>query len=273
MGTLRKSHLLGALVALVASPALAADLPVIELPPVVAAPVKPIAKTFSGWYLRADIGVTNQEVDELENEVLFERAESNGDKIDFVVEPDFDSAGVAGVGVGYKFNRWLRADVTGEYRLKSSFHAYDRYDSGGNGTWNGTNDYNARKSEWLVLANAYVDLGSWYGFSPYVGAGIGMSRNTIDGFTDVNVPTGGVAFGEENSEWDLAWALHAGAALHVTDHVALDFSYRFVHLGDAATGETYTYLDGNSLDDHWEFKDITSHDVRLGVRYMFHGAS
>ena len=28
-------------------------------------------------------------------------------------------------------------------------------------------------SAWLLLANAYADIGTWYGFTPYVGAGIG----------------------------------------------------------------------------------------------------
>ena len=43
------------------------------------------------------------------------------------------------------------------------------------------------------MANAYVDLGNWYGVVPYVGAGIGASRNTICTFRDINVPTQGVA--------------------------------------------------------------------------------
>jgi hypothetical protein len=37
----------------------------------------------------------------------------------------FDSAGIFGLGAGYRFNNWLRADVTGEYRGKSNFHGTD----------------------------------------------------------------------------------------------------------------------------------------------------
>ena len=33
----------------------------------------------------------------------------------------FNTAGIFGLGVGYKVNNWFRADVTGEYRGNSQF--------------------------------------------------------------------------------------------------------------------------------------------------------
>ena len=37
----------------------------------------------------------------------------------------------------------------------------------------GADTYNGTKSEWVVLANAYVDLGTWWCMTPFIGAGVG----------------------------------------------------------------------------------------------------
>ena len=47
------------------------------------------------------------------------------------------------------------------------------------------------KSEWLVLANAYVDLGTWWCITPFVGAGVGAARVSIANYTDVGQTTTG----------------------------------------------------------------------------------
>ena len=57
------------------------------------------------------------------------------------------------------------------------------------------------------MANGYYDFGDFYGITPYVGAGIGASYNTISHFRDVNIITGGGGYADDNSEWNFAWAL------------------------------------------------------------------
>ena len=42
---------------------------------------------------------------------------------------------------------------------------------------------------WMGLANAYIDMGNWCGFTPFIGAGIGFATLTVDGMKDVNVVT------------------------------------------------------------------------------------
>jgi opacity protein-like surface antigen len=180
---------------------------------------------------------------------------------------DFDSAPLFGVGVGYQFNNWLRADVTGEYRGKATFHGYDIVTSGGNMF---TDEYRASKSEWLVLANVYADLGTWGAFTPFVGVGIGGSWNTISNFMDIctTCPGGGVAHGVSASKANFAWAAHAGVAYKVTNNVTLEFAYRYVDLGDALTGDLTTYLGQNAVNNPMHFRNITSHDFKFGVRWF-----
>ncbi len=211
---------------------------------------------FGGWYLRGDIGITNQRVDKLENALLPASTHH--------VNAEFDSAGLFGIGAGYQFNNWLRFDVTGEYRGNSDFTGLDIVRVGGS-TF--TDEYRAKKSEWLFLANAYLDLGTWWCVTPFVGAGIGVSRVNISSFVDVNTPNLGVAYGATEAKWNLAWALHAGLAFQATNNLAIELAYRYTHLGDGIAGDAVTYTGTNSFNNPTTFKDITSHDLKLGLRW------
>ena len=86
-----------------------------------------------------------------------------------------------GLGLGYKFNDWFRVDVTGEYRGKANFHGSDSVTFTGG---IGVDNYSGSKSEWVFLANAYVDLGTWWCMTPYIGAGVGGANIKIIGFRD-----------------------------------------------------------------------------------------
>ena len=91
----------------------AADLP--QLPPVYAPPIEEYIA--SGWYLRGDIGMSNQKVKSLDNMLFTSDVR--------VIQKDFDSAPLFGIGFGYQFNHWFRADLTGEWRGKANFHGLD----------------------------------------------------------------------------------------------------------------------------------------------------
>ncbi|WP_137045884.1 outer membrane protein [Pseudolabrys sp. FHR47] len=220
-----------------------------------------VVEEFSGWYLRGDIGITNQSVRDLNNALPVTSVTNVG--------LGFDASPLFGVGVGYYFNDWLRFDLTGEYRSKANFHGSQIVTSGGS-TY--TDEYSGSKSEWLFLLNAYVDLGTWNNITPFVGAGAGASRNTIHSFQDVcttvSVCTGGsVAFGDTSSKWNFAWALHAGLAYKVSKNFTVELAYRYVDLGDAQSGDLYTYNGINAVYNPMEFKHLTSHDVKLGLRF------
>jgi opacity protein-like surface antigen len=241
-----------ALVAL-SAPVLAADVPVYE--------AVPIPEIISGWYLRGDIGYSNQRVDDLDNALY--------DAYDEVrnVYKDFDGAPFFVGGVGYRWNSWFRTDITGEYRSNSDF---DGLDIGVIGPTLIPDNYSAKKNEWVALVNAYFDLGSWHGISPFIGAGVGASRNTISDFTDIGVTVDSVAFGDDESNWDFAWALYAGLGFEVTEAFTMEVAYRYLHLGDAESGDLVAYDGTNLIDNPMEFEDLSSHDVKLGFRYTFH---
>ena len=211
------------------------------------------------WYLRGDVGITNQQLGKIENKLLPPFAQ--------IVNSEFDSSTLFGLGVGYQFNYWLRLDVTGEYRGKSGFSGRDIIDFGPGGIVR--NEHRAEKSEWLFLANAYIDLGTWWCVTPFVGAGIGVSEVTISDFTDIctTCGAGSVAFGDTASQWNFAWALHAGLAYQASSNLAIELAYRYTHLGDGIAGDVITSTGVNNVFNPTTFRDITSHDIKLGLRW------
>jgi opacity protein-like surface antigen len=262
MGNTRLLAAAAAVVLLAMPAARAADLPPLPPPMYHQAPVA----EYSGWYLRGDIGMTNQSVGSLDNVV------SPGTTVDtkFLT---FDSAPFFGVGLGYQLNNWLRFDVTGEYRAKAHFHGQQVATFGSIIL---PDDYNASKSEWLFLANAYVDLGTWWCVTPFVGAGIGGSYNTISSFTDIGATQVGgntilsTTYGADASKFNFAWAVYAGLAYQVTPSFTVELAYRYLNLGSATTGPTNSF-DGVTVVNGtpFQFNNLTSQDIKLGVRWMF----
>ncbi len=240
------------------------------LPPHCVAPPPPpqiVVEEFGGWYIRGDIGMTNQAVSALDN-ALF--ATTNDLR---VIDRNFESGTFFGLGIGYKWNSWLRFDVTGEYRGETGFHGLD--------TWTAIapdpnpgprfNNYTAKKSEWLYLANIYADLGTWGGITPFLGAGIGLARIGIHSFRDMGTDGVNVTLGYADSayKWNVAYAFHAGLAYEVTKNFTVELAYRYVYLGDGESGDIVTYSGGNGIRNPMIFKGIDSHDLKLGVRYLF----
>ncbi|MBZ0216318.1 MAG: hypothetical protein K8F25_07195, partial [Fimbriimonadaceae bacterium] len=87
------------------------------LPPIVEERVVSVA---GGWYLRGDIGYDIEKTAEFSHPGV---TAANGAFIDHSI----DRSGSLGVGVGYEFNDWFRADVTAEFRGTEGFAAVDRY--------------------------------------------------------------------------------------------------------------------------------------------------
>jgi opacity protein-like surface antigen len=217
-------------------------------------------KEFSGWYLRGDIGMSNQKLKNLDY-FRFSQAQS----FSWLDEGGFSSAPFFGLGIGYQYNDWLRFDLTGEYRGKADFHALDRFFNTVDGEFQ-TNDYRGTKSEWLFLANAYVDLGTWWCVTPFIGAGVGVAKINIDHFRDSNVMAGGGGYADSGSTTNFAWALHAGLAYKVNPNFTVELAYRYLNMGDGETGIAYN-LNGTTSNQVFTFKDITSHDIKFGVRW------
>jgi opacity protein-like surface antigen len=251
----------GAASLLSSSMAFAADM-AIAPPPQYYAP--PPVEEFSGWYLRGDIGMTNQSVKKLDSNT----------SVAFPANTDvglgFDSSPLFDLGVGYRFNNWFRGDLTAQYRGRANFHGNDRLIF--NPTTFQSDNFSGSKSEAVFMVNAYADLGTWWCITPFVGFGVGTSYNMISSFRDDNVQiasgvtNGSVANFADNGKWNFAWAAHAGLAYKVTPSVTLELGYSYLDLGSARPG-AFTLVDGTTGASSIVMKNITSHDLTLGMRW------
>jgi opacity protein-like surface antigen len=163
-----------------------------------------------------------------------------------------------GGGVGYRFTPNFRTDLTLGYRGDYGF------DQSGGGV-------RARADlESLVgLVNGYYDIGTYAGFTPYVGAGIGVADNHY-GRTRV-ATTGGTALGSINghSNTEFAWQATGGVSYSVTPNWAIDFGYHYLDMGTAQTGSVFT-VGGVGLATGSPLKgDLQAHEVSVGLRYSF----
>jgi opacity protein-like surface antigen len=246
--------------ALTTSAARAADYSQPPPPQVYYQPPPQIETFASGWYLRGDVGIG--QISGYKTEFIRNAASTS----DFA----FDHSSIAdtffiGAGIGYEWNSWLRFDLTGEYRAKSRVYAFGRYTVGCAPGTVCVDTYEGNLKSWVFLANAYVDLGTWNGFTPFVGAGIGGAHNTLADFTDFN-PLGGLGIGRNPSEWHTAWALHAGVAYNVTKSLKIELAYRYLNFGSIT--DTIDCI-GGCNPDSYKFSNLYSHDIKLGLRWTF----
>jgi opacity protein-like surface antigen len=250
---------------LLSSAALAADMPSIMPAPQYYAPPP---QDFGGWYLRGDIGQTNSKgklhsnnYDTLPAGALTQEGEG------------FTGGTSFGVGVGYEFNNWFRADITGEYRSRVAFSGTDFVTFPGNNNF--TDVYSAGYTSWVGLVNAYADLGTWWCLTPFVGFGVGAAHIQTTGIQDSGsmfTPAGGAIggasyFANGASVTNFAWAAHAGVAYKVTNNFTVELAYRYLDMGTAVHGFGSSFDGSNAGPSSFQFRDLTSQDVRLGVRW------
>ncbi|MBB4102008.1 outer membrane protein [Allorhizobium borbori] len=262
-----KSSVVGFVAALSAcTSAFAADL-YQPAPPVLNAP-EVVVNDASGWYLRGDVGYS---FNKLRGANFFQG--SNSLVTDFTTASLKDSF-IVGAGVGYQINSYLRSDLTFDYLGKSDFNGSTKGGGAAFGACVGpcTSSDRSSMNAYSLMANAYVDLGTYGGFTPYVGAGLGGSyvkwdklRNTAcadDGSgCDPTQEHGG------KGGWRFTYALMAGASYDLTCNIKADAGYRFRHIEG---GDMFGYkANGGPGYD----KGINSHELRIGARYVFNGCS
>ena len=136
-----------------------------------------------------------------------------------------------------------------------------------------------------AMANAYFDLPTIAGFTPYVGGGVGIGRvawrqelDAVDcvpraedirlegcrayGVADqpeANQPYAQPGTVDNGVNYRLGWELAAGVGYKVSENVTLDASYRYKHFGAINMDE----VDGASFAAN----GFGTHQVNVGLRY------
>ena len=197
-------------------------------PPVVVeeAPEYVPVEVGSGWYLRGDLGYN---INKSPYDVTFGGVDTRSTRIN------------GSIGAGYHFTDYFRGE------LNVGFLSNDKYD------WtDGTDSIRAESNIWSGMANAYADLGTIAGFTPYVGGGVGLlysSRKVEDTFQ---------ALSDRETQYALAYSLGAGVAYQVAQNTSIDVGYQYL---SAPSLEYFDIPSGNMK------KGLDFHQVRVGLRY------
>lgn len=213
-------------------------------------PLQPIQEFASNWYVRGDAGYGFQHASRGTNvaapPITTTATPFSSSRI--------DDAGDFAFGLGYRIG-WFRADVTESVGTGSKFV----------GNIPGFSpDVTAKIWNLTTLLNAYFDLGTWWGFTPYVGAGVGFSALRATQLVDNSVAAAGGSIGGANSfNYDLAWAANAGVSYYVSRNWLLDLSYRYLDMGTPRSNVSSTPTVGTI-----SYGNITAQQVRFGFRYQ-----
>ncbi|MEJ1158145.1 outer membrane protein [Prosthecomicrobium sp. N25] len=278
----RPAHIAAVLAtALIAAPAFAADYaaPRIDAPSVI-----PPEEIGTGWYLRGDISYDKMTVGSI----------SAGFPGTTIKSPHANSEFSFGGGFGFKFNDWLRVDLTADYSKRS----VDWRRTGGcyGFTCPGGSVNRGDLTMIPILANVYADLGNWGGITPYIGGGLGfavMSLAHQGGSWSTGVTTvPGASYSNYSIGFDsysrstLAAAGMAGLSYDMGSGLQFDLGYRYLWVKDAKGGTSHyegttvtnpvggvgggtTNLNVRSGSNNGvTMKDIGVQQIRLGMRYF-----
>lgn len=224
----------------------------------------------SGWYLRGDVGVGIQTFGD------FPHTQTNSAFVWpaswAIVQKDVQDTAIFGGGIGYEWNNWFRTDFTAEYRTKAMFKATGRFTEfcGGALCFDVTEGNVASA---VFMANAYVDLGTWWCITPYVGAGLGGAYSRITGVQDLGIigSNGSVGFGltqNDANNWNFAWNAQAGLSYNVTNNFKVDLSARYLHLGSPETAIVNCQNTASCPGAFYNLNNFNSWDFRVGLRWM-----
>lgn len=162
-------------------------------------------------------------------------------------------------GIGYRFTPEFRADLTLGFQSESV-----EYASPGGVVVKGDTDIRSL----VTMVNAYYDVGTWSGFTPYLGAGMGWAHHWTD---DIRHTSAAGVAGTEKGEGTntFAWSLGAGVSYAIDPQWSLDLGYRFNDLGRPDIGKGWTDSAGTAYGGTTLDSRLYSHELSAGLRYSF----
>ncbi len=233
----------------------------------------------NGWYLRGDVGYDFSTDGDATSFRTFNAIDSSYGTQNYS-SSSFDTDVSVGFGAGYQFTDWFRAEGMLEYQA-GTFNA-----ASGTGSvpcsgvvtdtlcsTSGAADFNA----YGMMANGYFDLGTFSGFTPYVGAGAGYTlidydnynatETCVDGGAACAVTPVNVSHTGEQS-WRFTYALMAGLSYEFMRNLKADLGYRYVNVDG---GDTYAFdsasqaagASGVQSSDN----GFSRHEIKASLRY------
>lgn len=242
--TMRIALALAATALMPLAPAMAADYD----PPIYvdqAPEYKPV-EIGSSWYLRGDVAYLPDRT--------FRQVDFSSPTVNF---SEKDRSFYGSVGFGYHFNDYLRADLNvglfPESRMNATEETVDEIATA-----------RVKNSARVAMLNGYIDLGTYVGITPYIGAGIGVmqsKRSLSTNVDDLTPADADVSNSSSKTQYAFAYTLNAGLAYQVSKNVSVDLGYQYLSAPDAEYAALDTAASAKIR------KGVDSHQIKVGLRY------
>jgi opacity protein-like surface antigen len=216
------------------------------------------------FYLRADVGYGVARDAKLEDTNGANPLYGSGNW----VTGDLGRSVALGAGVGVRFLPPLRAEAGVHWLPGLEYTGVTRRSGAA---------VRADADALALMASVYVDLDRLDGGSgsgpihPWVSAGLGAARTHLGSVR--TEAAGRTITSPGGTSWRFAWSLGFGAAVDLTDSLALDLGYRYLDMGKVRTdgGTAQMVSAGGTFTgavDPVEAR-LRTHLVTVGLRYSF----
>lgn len=135
--------------------------------------------------------------------------------------------------------------------------------------------HNANLKFTAIVLSAYCNMMHYKRFTPYVGAGAGVSRNTLskmEVYTDYPNPGGPYSMSkirDAGTVNNFMWQAMIGTKYLVNNNLELSLEYKYMDLGKFRTGRHSLMSDGSIEEDPIERSRLRTDTFLMGIRYYF----
>jgi opacity protein-like surface antigen len=235
----------------------------------------------SDWYIRGGLGYERSEDADFSDAdctsttppALFGCVRGNGGK-PIGAYGDFGGGASWELAVGRSLLPWLRSDLSVTYRPDLDFDGNANFLGVG-----GDQPVSGELESWAGMLNLFADLHPLTEadlgiFEPYLGVGIGVSRNDLGRLRfrfPENPGRHRYSIVPSGEHWDLAYTLTIGTGIRIGDSTTLDVAFRYSDLGEVRSDRgrmaMNTIPDGIVIDRIET--NLRTNGLSVGLRYRF----
>ena len=180
------------------------------------------------------------------------------------------------LGTGYVFGLSVGKYITNNFRLEleASQRGGLEYDTEYASEPNLGTTTKADIKTQSIFINGFYDFESFAIINslvtPYIGGGIGISRNKMGVVTEVT-PENEVAYLDGNKVSQFSYKLAAGTLVSLTESLSLDINYQYVDLGSFKSGLGYVASGGatGNITEALNGGEIKTQELMVGLQYKF----
>ena len=217
-------------------------------------PTMAVAIDLDGYYITAKGGVSKS----MDTGIM---SYENGGGVTNLNDDDLGTGSAFGISAGRYITDNLRLEL--EVIKRTSYELDTSLESNRTSTLKGDIDSNS------VFINGFYDFQPFSisntAITPYLGGGLGISRNEMGTTTETTAE--GITNLDGKKINQFAYKVSAGTLVSLTESLSFDINYQYVNLGSFKSGVSAGA--GGTLDKPLNEGEIKTQELMLGLQYTF----